>query len=329
MTTRLRGLLIGAATLALSAGAGLAQEVVIGHFGNPTPMQVARADGAFEAATGWQIEWRQFASGTDVIAAMASGDVAIAELGSSPLAIAASQGVELQMFMLAQVIGEAESLIVRDDAGIASVEDLRGKRIAVPVGSTAHFSLMGALNHAGIPETEVTIMNMPPDQIAAAWEQGAVDAAFIWQPVQSQILQTGTLLIGADQTAEWGFPTFDAWVVNTDFAAENAEAVAAFARTMDEANAAYLADPAAWTADSAQVQAIAAETGAAADQVPGILEGFEFVPLADQLSDTWLGSAPATMKATADFLVAAGRIDAAIEDYAGFVNTAIGEAAAQ
>ena len=40
---------------------------------------------------------------------MASGDVKVAELGSSPLAIAASQGVDLQMFMLAQVIGTAES----------------------------------------------------------------------------------------------------------------------------------------------------------------------------------------------------------------------------
>jgi taurine transport system substrate-binding protein len=33
------------------------------------------------------------------------------------------------------------------------------------------------------------------------------------------------------------------------------------------------------------------------------------------------------MKTTADFLVKAGRIDAAIDDYSGFVNTAIAEAA--
>ena len=224
----------------LAAGPALAETVVIGQFGNPTPMQVARAEGKFEAATGWDIEWRTFASGAEVIAAMASGDIKVAELGSSPLAIAASQGVELQLFMLAQVIGEAESLIVRNGAGITELEDLAGKRVAVPVGSTAHFSLMGALEHAGIAETDVTIMNMPPDQIAAAWEQGAIDAAFIWQPVQSQILQNGTLLVGADKTAEWGYPTFDGWVVNTSFAAENAPALAAFAKTMDEANAAYL-----------------------------------------------------------------------------------------
>lgn len=321
MLERIRIILAGAGVAAgILSGTAAAQTVIIGHFGNPTPMQVAVAENKFEAATGWDIEWRKFASGAEVIAAMASGDVKLSELGSSPLAIAASQGVDLQLFMIAQVIGEAESLIVRNGSGIEKPEDLKGKRVAVPVGSTAHFSLMGAVKHAGLAETDITIMNMPPDQIAAAWQQEAIDAAFIWQPVQSELLQNGKLLIGADKTAEWGFPTFDGWVVDKTFAAENADALAAFAKVIDEANAAYLANPEAWTANSAEVKAIAAETGAAPDQVPGILKGFAFIPLKDQAGDKWLGSAPATMKATAEFLKTAGRIDTVAEDYSGFVN---------
>jgi taurine transport system substrate-binding protein len=327
MTKKLRTLMLGAATLALTAGAALAENVIIGHFGSPTPMQVARAEGTFDAATGWTIEWRQFGSGTEVIAAMASGDVQVAELGSSPLSIGTSQGLEIQLFMIAQGLGTAESLIAKTDSGITKVEDLTGKRIAVPVGSTAHYSLMGALTHAGIAEADVTIMNLPADQIAAAWDSGQVDAAFIWEPVQNQILQTGTFIVGADQTAAWGFPTFDGWVVNTEFAAANADAMVAFAKTMNEANMAYLADPAAWTADSDPVKKIAEMTGADPAQVPNILKGFTFIPLADQMNATWLGGAAANMKTTADFLVKAGRIDAAVEDYSGFVNTAIAEAA--
>jgi taurine transport system substrate-binding protein len=327
MTSTLKRMMTGAAALALTAGASLAENVIIGHFGSPTPMQVARAEGKFDAATGWTIEWRQFGSGTEVIAAMASGDVQVAELGSSPLAIGASQGVEFQLFMIAQGLGTAESLIAKSDSGIAKLEDLTGKRIAVPVGSTAHYSLMGALSHAGIADTDVTIMNLPADQIAAAWDSGQVDAAFIWEPVQNQILQSGTFIVGADQTAAWGFPTFDGWVVNTEFAAANADAMVAFAKTMNEANMAYLADPAAWTADSAPVKTIAEVTGAAADQVPNILKGFTFIPLADQMGDSWMGGAAANMKTTADFLVKAGRIDAAVDDYAAFVNTTIADAA--
>lgn len=327
MKSGFKKFLIGTATLALTAGAGLAETVIIGNFGSPTPMQVARAEGKFDAATGWTIEWRTFGSGTEVIAAMASGDVQVAELGSSPLSIGTSQGLEIQLFMIAQGLGTAESLIATTGSGITKLEDVKGKKVAVPVGSTAHYSLMGALSHAGIAEADVTIVNLPADQIAAAWSTGQVDAAFIWEPVQNQILQTGTFIVGADQTAAWGFPTFDGWVVNTEFAAANPDAMVAFAKTMNEANMAYLADPAAWTADSAPVKTIAEVTGAAADQVPGILKGFTFIPLADQLTPSWLGGAAANMKTTADFLVKAGRIDAAVDDYSGFVTTAIADAA--
>lgn len=327
MTTRLKALILGTATLALTAGAALAQNVIIGHFGNPTPFQATRSDGKFEAATGWTIEWRQFGSGTEVIAAMASGDVQVAELGSSPLAIGATQGVDFKLFMLSEGIGTAESLIAKKDSGIASLADLKGKRVAVPVGSTAHFSLMGALTHEGIAESDITIVNLPADQIAAAWDSGQVDAAWIWEPVQNQILQTGTFIIGADQVAAWGYPTFDGWVVNSEFAEANRDALVAFARTFNEANMAYLADPDAWTPDSEPVKKIAAITGADPSQVPAILKGFTFVPLADQIGEAWLGSAAGKMKYTADFLVKAGRIDAAADDYSAFVDTSIIEAA--
>ncbi len=321
------GLAAGAA-LWVIAGAASAQTVIIGHFGNPTPMQVAAAEGKFEAATGWDIEWRKFASGADVIAAMASGDIKLSELGSSPLAIATSQGVDIQMFMLAQVIGKAESLIVRDGAEIVELADLKGKRIAVPVGSTAHFSLMGVLDHAGLSDSDVSIIGMPPDQIAAAWEQDAIDGAFIWQPVQSQIMEKGSRLAGADETAEWGYPTFDGWVVDAEFAKENAEGLVAFIRTVNEANMAYLADPAAWTADSAQVKTIADYTGADAAQVPGILEGYTFLPISEQVGPKWLGGGSAeAMKSTAAFLKSAGRIDTVLEDYTPFVNADLAKSA--
>jgi taurine transport system substrate-binding protein len=327
MKSTFQRLLAGTALLALTTGAALAENVIIGNFGNPTPMQVARAEGAFDKATGWTIEWRTFGSGTEVIAAMASGDVQLAELGSSPLAIGTSQGLDIQLFMIAEGIGTGESLIAKADSGITKLEDVKGKRIAVPVGSTAHYSLMGALSHAGIAESDVTIVNLPADQIASAWDTNQVDAAFIWEPVQNQILQTGTFIVGADQTAAWGFPTFDGWVVNKEFAAANTDALVAFAKTFDEMNKSYLADPAAWTPDSPQVKTIAEVTGADPAQVPAILKGFTFIPLADQLSDSWMGGAAANMKNTADFLVKAGRIDAAIDDYSGFVTTAIVEAA--
>jgi taurine transport system substrate-binding protein len=324
--TLLSGAVAGVMTVLISSSA-LAETIIIGHFGNPTPMQLLASSDAIQKATGWDVEWRKFASGTDVIAAMASGDVVLSELGSSPLAIATSQGVDIQLIAFSDVIGSAESLIVSNSSGIKTLADLKGKRIAVPVGSTAHFSLIGALKHEGIPESEVTIMNMPPDQIAAAWQQNAIDAAWIWQPVQSEILKTGTLLLGADKTAEWGYPTFDAWVVNTKFGEENKDKIVAFLKEVDRVNKSYLADPAKWTADSEEVKTLASATGADPAQVPEILKGFTFLPMADQVSDTWLGGASKTLKGTADFLKSAGRIDTVADDYTPFVNSTYADAA--
>lgn len=329
MTLKLKHILLGAAVSALMVGQALAEKIIIGHFGNPTPMQLLSTSDELAKATGWEIEWRKFDAGTDVIAAMASGDVVLSELGSSPIAIGASSGLEIQLIAYSDVIGKAESLIARNGSNIASVADLKGKTVGVPIGSTAHYSLMGALQHEGLSETDVNIVGMKPDDIAAAWGQGTIDAAWIWQPVQSEILKTGTLVIGADQTAEWGFPTYDGWVVNKAFAEANTDKVVAFLKAVDKVNGMYLANPSAWTADSAEVKALASATGADPAQVPGILEGFTFLPIADQTGEAWLGSAAPKIKVTAEFLKGAGRIDATLDDYSGFVNPAYAAAAAQ
>ncbi len=308
------------ASVMLTTAAQAAEKVIIGTFGDPVPSQMAAHEKKFAAATGWDVEWRKFASGTDVIAAMASGDIKVAELGSSPFAIAATQGVDLQAFMMDYVIGESESLIVRNGAGIEDLAGLKGKRVAVPVGSTAHFSLMGALKHAGIGERELTIMSMAPDQIVAAWQQSAIDAAFVWPPAQTEILKTGKRLVGADKVAAWGYPTFNAWVVNKDFATSNKKALVEFMRVVDETNKAYLANMSAWNADSKEVKAIAAETGADPKQVPETLKGYHFLPLADQLKPEWFGGGIAkAVKDTAEFLKSAGRIDKVVDDYSSYV----------
>ena len=42
--------------------------------------------------------------------------------------------------------------------------------------------------------------------------------------------------------------------------------------------------------------------------------------MAEQTSETWLAGAAPKIKTTAEFLVAAGRIDTALDDYSAFVN---------
>jgi taurine transport system substrate-binding protein len=84
-------------TLALALGAfstggfALAQEAVrIAYQTVVEPAKVAQADGLYEKATGRTLDWRKFESGAEVITAVASGDIQIGDVGSSPLAAAAT-----------------------------------------------------------------------------------------------------------------------------------------------------------------------------------------------------------------------------------------------
>jgi hypothetical protein len=82
----------------------------------------------------------------------------------------------------------------------------------------------------------------------------------------------------------------------------------------------YLADPAAWTPTAPKSRLWPPRPAPIPAQVPDILSGFTFLPMAEQTGDDWLGGAAPKIKTTADFLVKAGRIDAALDDYSAFVN---------
>lgn len=330
MKNVIRTLLIGT-TIALSlAGQAWAQKkVIIGHFGAPSPYYAAVIDGRLEKATGWTIEWRKFNSGAEVNAAMASGGIVLSEIGSVPLSAGTSQGVDYFMFALAKAIVSSESMITRNGAGIEKPLDLKGKKIAVPIGSTAHFSLMGALKTFKLTEKDVQIVGMSPPEIAAAWTQNTIDAAFIWEPVQSKLRENGKRLITAGEIAKAGFPTFNAWVVNTKFAAENRAGLIGFMKVLNEVNGDFLKNKAAWHADSAPVKGIAAMLGATPKDVVGALDGSNYPDSNMQLSADWMGGgAAATMKATAEFLKSVGRLNATADSYAKYVNPEFAKAAA-
>jgi ABC-type taurine transport system substrate-binding protein len=68
----------------------------------PTFAKVAQADGAYERLPPRRtIDWRKFDSGADVITAVASGDIQIGYVGSSPLAAAASRELPIETIFIA------------------------------------------------------------------------------------------------------------------------------------------------------------------------------------------------------------------------------------
>ena len=118
-----------------------------------------------------------------------AGSIDFGLAGSSPVSRALAQPIEYQVPWIHDVIGKAEALVVVTD--IASIDDLKGKTIATPFASTAHYSLLAALEDAGLPETDVKIIDAEPDAIYAAWTAKHIDGAYVWNPNLAKLVDEG------------------------------------------------------------------------------------------------------------------------------------------
>ena len=314
--------LVAAAALLASTGA-LAQakkEVTFAHQDMLVPLRTVMESGELEKTTGYKINWRMFGGGGDVIKAMASGDVQLGEAGSSPITAAASQGQDIKLFWILDDIADAEALIVRNGSGINGVKDLKGKKVATPFVSTAHYQLMAVMKTDGVDAKGVNVMNLRPPEIAAAWERGDIDAAFIWDPVLSKIKGNGKVIETSKTIGKRGFPTFDGLIVNAKWAAQNEAFMVELVKVLAKADAAYMGNRAKWTVDSPEVKAVAKWTKADAKDVPPAMALYTFPTVAEQVGPTWLGGGAAkAMTRTADFLKEQGRIQEIKPDYSAFV----------
>ncbi|CDF97159.1 MULTISPECIES: taurine ABC transporter substrate-binding protein [unclassified Pseudomonas] len=311
--------LLAAASLAAASLFAQAADLTVAYQTTVDPAKVAQADGTYEKATQASIDWRKFDNGADVIAAIASGDVQIGYLGSSPLTAAITRKVPVETFLIATQIGAAEALVVRDGSGINTPQDLIGKKIAVPFVSTGHYSLLAALKHWGIAPSQVTVLNLAPPAIIAAWKRGDIDATYVWDPALGVAKENGKVLITSAELAKFGAPTFDAWIVRKDFAQKHPEIVTAFAKVTLDAYAQYRKDPQAWLANTANIDKLVKLSGAKASDIPLLLQGNVYPLAADQVVS--LG-APTTQAITntAAFLKEQGKVEAVLPDYAPYVS---------
>ena len=92
--------------------------VHVGYVTGVEPAKSGIVDGTFDRATGERIEWRRFDNGAEVVRALAAGDLDIANLGSSVVAVAASRQLPIETFLIASQLGQSEALVARNGSGI-------------------------------------------------------------------------------------------------------------------------------------------------------------------------------------------------------------------
>ena len=86
------------------------------------------------------------------------------------------------MFLINKVEFATAQLWVRDDQGIKSFADLKGKRIATTAGTTAHVFLDTAMRANSVDPKDVEILNQRMPEAVTSFISGAVPAVALWVP---------------------------------------------------------------------------------------------------------------------------------------------------
>ncbi|WP_336966445.1 ABC transporter substrate-binding protein [Sphingobium aquiterrae] len=164
----------------------------------------------------YDIEWANFVGAAPLLEALNAGAVDTAPAGDLPVVLAASAGVPLKIVAGALSSARDIGIIVPPGSPIRSVGALAGHRVIVSSarGSISHYLLLEALKEAKLDRRKVDIGFMLPNDAAAAFAAGRIEAwaTFgIYQIAAEQRgarvlrdgegINTGLTLIAASQAA--------------------------------------------------------------------------------------------------------------------------------
>lgn len=319
-----------AASMAVAAqSASAMDEVTVGYFLEwPMPFQFAKEMGTYDEEMGVKVNWVSFDTGTAMSAAMASGDVQISvSQGVPPFVVANSAGQDIQIVDVAVSYSDNDNCVVNSNLEIDknSAGELAGKKVAVPLGTAAHYGFLKQMNHFGVDIGGLEVVDMAPAEGAAALSQGSVDMACGWGGALRRMKEHGNVLLTGAEKEELGILVFDVTSTPASFAAEQSDLLAKFLKVTADANA-------MWNSGdntAKMLPVIAKDAGMDEDATKATMDTFVFPSVDDQLSAKWLGGgSQAFMKGVADVFVQAGSIDAAKDSYEGAVNTGPLKAAA-
>jgi len=187
------------------------------------------------------------------ITRITSGDADLATNAETQLLRETVTNPDLRIIMT--VTESFYRLVARRSAGIASLEDLKGKRVMLPRNTSAHYYLVAMLRTVGLTEEDVEILPLPPadgeqtgmDRMSDALVAGEADAIAIWEPEPADaITQLGDDAIVFQDRSVYR-EVFNLHARATDLAdPDKRRAIVAFVRAVAQASEALKADPQAW-----------------------------------------------------------------------------------
>jgi NitT/TauT family transport system substrate-binding protein len=267
-------ILIGASLVGLSACRAKAEPTVVRIGTQPWigygPWWIAKEKGIFEKH-GLQVELVDFIEDKEVNAAFASGDMNAANLATHTAIKLYAAGLDLRIILLEDASYEADAILA--PATIASIADLRGRKVAYEEGTTSDLLLNYALAQNGMSIADIEPVFMPASDAGATLIAGQVDVAVTYEPYISAALAENPNLKLLYTAAERPGLISDVFVLSTKFIQEKPEAVSALVKVWDEAMAFYKSNP-----DEAKA-IIAKAVGSTPEELQTAFDGVMFYDL--------------------------------------------------
>ncbi|MGE3711917.1 MAG: ABC transporter substrate-binding protein [Hyphomicrobiaceae bacterium] len=283
------------------------------------PWTARIADGGFEKATGRTIRWQHFSTDSEVVAAMAGGQVDVGLIGAGVGAAAFAHGFDLRVFY---VLGRApeNDAIVRagSEQGNPDPRSLAKKVVAVPFGSTPHFMLLSSLRSWGLNLQDVRIVNLQVPQILKAWSRKEIDAAAVSEPALSRLKRNGSVLAFAPAVSSGDFIVMAA---AADFVSKHEVFLARMIDVMSRSQDDFEVNATGFTESAADVRSIAFVLDVEPASVVSRMGRYRAPALIRQYSAAFLGGGPesefaAGLKETAEIWHWGARLNSIEIDFA-------------
>jgi len=166
------------------------------------PYMVAKSKGWFEDEFkkhgAQKVEYTSFQMLAALNEALGTQRVDIVFEAEPPAIIGKTVAKDLKVVGISTTL--QQEILVRSNSAINSVAELRGKKVAVPAGTSSHYNVLKILGDAGLSDKDVDILDMNPEDGRVAFETGEVDGWAIWPPwVEQQVIAgKGRVLSGTN-----------------------------------------------------------------------------------------------------------------------------------
>jgi sulfonate transport system substrate-binding protein len=172
----------------------------IGYQKSAVNLVILKQQGALEKRfPGARVQWIEFPAGPQLLEALSAGSLEFGLTGDTPPVFAQAAGKDLFYVGAEPPKPESSALLVLPSSPLKKLQDLKGRRIALQKGSSAHYLLVRAVERAGLQWSDIQPAYLAPADARAAFERGSVDAWAIWDPfyaaaelaLQPRVLATG------------------------------------------------------------------------------------------------------------------------------------------